>query len=44
MALNYIFGAESLDTFEDYVQNTKSMGLDRALQIQQDALDRYNTR
>ncbi len=44
MALKYIFGAESLDTFEEYVQNIKSMGLDRALQIQQDALDRYNTR
>jgi putative aldouronate transport system substrate-binding protein len=44
MALKYIFGAESLDTFEVYVQNIKNMGLDRALEIQQEALERYNNR
>ena len=44
MALKYILGNESLDTFDEYVQNIKNMGLDRALEIQNGALERYNAR
>lgn len=44
MALKFIFGTESLDNFDDYVENIKNMGLDRILEIQNSALGRYNAR
>lgn len=44
MLLKYIFGQESLDTFDDYVTNIKKMGLDRAIELRQAALDRFNAR
>lgn len=44
MTLKFMFGTESLDNFDTYVQNIKNMGLDRALEIQNAALDRYNAR
>ena len=44
MVLKFIFGTESLDNFDTYVKNIESMGLDRALEIQNAALERYNAR
>ena len=44
MTLKFIFGTESLDNFDEYVKNIEGMGLSRALEIQNAALDRYNAR
>lgn len=44
MTLKFIFGTESLDNFDEYVKNIEKMGLSRALEIQNAALDRYNAR
>ncbi len=44
MTLKFIFGTESLDNFDTYVKNMENMGLARALEIQNAALDRYNAR
>jgi hypothetical protein len=33
----------SLDTYPEFVQQIKSMNIDRAIEIKQAALDRYNT-
>jgi putative aldouronate transport system substrate-binding protein len=43
-SLKIILGAEPLDYFDTYVQKLKSLNLDRALQIERAALDRYNKR
>lgn len=44
MTLKFIFGTESLDNFDTYVKNIENMGLARALEIQNAALERYNAR
>lgn len=44
MTLKFIFGDESLDKFDDYVSTIESMGLDRALEIQNASLARYKSR
>ncbi len=44
MQVKYIIGVESLDSFDTYVQNIKDMGIDRAIEIYQTALERYNNR
>lgn len=44
MYVKYLFGQESLDTYDDYVDNIKKMGIERALEIQTAALERYNNR
>lgn len=44
MTLKYILGTESLDTFDEYVANINKMGLDRALEIENAALARYQSR
>jgi len=44
MTLKFIFGDESLDNFDNYVETMKGLGLDRALEIQNAALERYNSR
>ena len=41
MCMKYITGDESLDNFDAYVAELKSMKLDEALKIQQDAYDRW---
>ena len=38
---NFIIGAEPIDNFDKYVKTVKSMGIDRALEIQQIAYERY---
>ncbi len=42
MSLKIIYGIEPLDAFEGYVEQIHTMGIDRALQIQQRSLDRFN--
>jgi len=44
MTLKIILGTESADKFEDYVAKMKSLKLDRAIEIQAAALQRYNNR
>ncbi|MCI8951236.1 MAG: extracellular solute-binding protein [Lachnospiraceae bacterium] len=44
MILKFIFGTESLENFDTYVKNIENMGLERALEIQNAALARYNAR
>jgi putative aldouronate transport system substrate-binding protein len=44
MNLKFIMGVESLDNFDKYVSQLKKLGIDRYIQINQDALDRYNKR
>lgn len=39
-----IMGQEDLDKFDDFVAELKNIGLDRCIEIQQAALDRYNNR
>ena len=42
MIIKFIRGEESLDNFDAYLNNLKSMGLEQLIQIKQDALDAYN--
>lgn len=44
MTLKIILGQEPVDKYESYVDKMKSLRLDRAIEIQQAALDRYNAR
>lgn len=44
MTLKFIMGQEPLDKFDEFVQTIKSMNIDRAIEIKQAALDRYNNR
>ncbi|TDG00949.1 extracellular solute-binding protein [Paenibacillus piri] len=44
MTMKIILGAEPVDSFEKYVEKLKSVKLDRAIEIQKAALDRYNKR
>ena len=40
----YITGKESLDTFDDYLAQLKTYGIERAVELRQAALERYNSR
>ena len=44
MTTKYITGLESLDTFDEYLETLKSMGVERAIELQQEALDDFNAR
>ena len=44
MTLKFIMGQEPLSKFEDFVETIKGMGIDRAIEIKQAALDRYYNR
>ena len=44
MTLRFILGTESLDNFDEYIQTMQSMGLERALEIENAALERYYKR
>ncbi|MFK7691141.1 extracellular solute-binding protein [Paenibacillus sp. HJGM_3] len=44
MSLKIVLGTEPLDAFEKYVDKMKSLKIERALEIQKAALDRYNKR
>ena len=40
----FIFGEESLDNFNAFVEQIKGLGIDRAVEIKQAAYDRYMAR
>lgn len=44
MFQKFVLGAESLDKFDAYVKQLKNLKADRALEIRQAALERYNKR
>lgn len=44
MTLKIILGTEPVDNFDKYMEKMKTLKLDRALQIEKAALDRYNKR
>lgn len=44
MALKYLTGEESLDNFDSFVETLNGMGLERVLEIQQAAYDRFLAR
>lgn len=44
MCLKFILGTKSFDEWEDYVKTIQKMNLERALEIQNSALQRYNSR
>lgn len=44
MTLKFIMGQEPLSNFDAYVDQINKMGIDDAVKIKQDALDRYNKR
>lgn len=44
MYLKFIMGQEPLDNFDKYVKTIEGMGLQEAIGIQQNALERYNQR
>ncbi|MCL2833575.1 MAG: extracellular solute-binding protein [Treponema sp.] len=44
MVTKYILGTENLGTFDTFTAQVRRMGIDRVLEIQNAALDRYNKR
>lgn len=44
MQVKFIMGIESLDNYDTYVSNIKSMGIERAIEIYTAALERFNNR
>ena len=44
MSLKFIFGTESFDNWDKYIETLQGMKLDRALEIENAALERYNAR
>jgi putative aldouronate transport system substrate-binding protein len=44
MSLKIVLGTDPIEAFDKYVEKMKSLNLDRAIEIQQAALDRYNSR
>jgi len=44
MVIKFITGIEPLDKFDEYVERMNGYGLQRAMEIQTEALKRYNAR
>jgi len=44
MFYKFIYGEESIDNFDNYVNEIYDMGLERAIEIEQNALERYKDR
>lgn len=44
MTLKFIFGDADISQFDEYVSNIEKMGLERALEIQNAAYERYKAR
>lgn len=44
MFMKFVLGTESLDNFDAYLVQLKNMGVERAIEIRQAALDRFNAR
>ena len=44
MILKFVLGTKSFDEWDEYVADVESFGLDRAIEIKEAALERYNAR
>ncbi|GGF80825.1 sugar ABC transporter permease [Paenibacillus albidus] len=44
MLLKFIMGTEPISNFDNYVQQMKKLGIEKAISMQQAALERYNNR
>lgn len=44
MFTNFILGTTPLDDYDKFVEEIKGLNIDRAIEIQEDALERYNNR
>lgn len=44
MFTKFVMGVESMDRFDNYMANLKSLGIERAIELKQAQLDRYNAR
>ena len=44
MYLNFILGKESLDNYDKYIEQLKNLGIEKVIQLNQDALDRFNAK
>lgn len=44
MTIKFILGTADLSEFDSYVATLNQMGLERAIEIENAALDRYNAR
>ena len=44
MMVKFIVGEEPIENFDKYIETLKGMNIDRAIEIQQAALDRFNAR
>jgi putative aldouronate transport system substrate-binding protein len=44
MNIKFILGQEPMSKYDDYAKKIKSMNIDKAIKLQQAALDRYNSR
>lgn len=42
--VSFILGTESLDNYDEFVETIKSMNIERAIELKQAALDRFNNR
>jgi putative aldouronate transport system substrate-binding protein len=44
MTIKFIMGTEPLENFDKYIEQMKKLGIERAIQINQAALERFNKR
>ena len=44
MILKFVLGTKSFDEWDQYVEDMESLGLNRAIEIKEAALERYNAR
>lgn len=44
MQLKFVMGIEPIENFDKYVEKMKQLGIDKAIKIRQDALNRFNSR
>lgn len=44
MVIKFIMGQESLDNYDNFVEQLKNYGIERVIELKQAALDRYNAR
>ena len=44
MYFKFLMGVESLDKFDEYVATLKQLGIEKAIEIKQKGIERYNNR
>ena len=42
--VRYMTGQESFDTFDSFIEQIRSMNVEKVMEVYQNALDRYNAR